>query len=132
MIQTPQGKKAGVILCSSSSAHGAIRVAYDFTSTPEEAVTKTALLLRNLLKNVDKMEVSEPPTLQQLLQGEATPPDLMSTFFIVLYCGPNVEKHSPAIKRRANSSSQDALFIVNNGRIKPPKHITLGMAIKSN
>ena len=47
VMQTPHGKKARVIMCSLSSADDAICIAYDFTSTLEGAVTKTALLLRN-------------------------------------------------------------------------------------
>ena len=35
------------------------------------------------------------------------------------------------MERCAISTSQDALFVVRNGRVKPPKQIILGMAIKS-
>ena len=52
-------------------------------------------------------------------------------FFKVLYTGNISDQCGKQIKRRIDSTSQDALFVVQRGRAKPAKHVTLGMAIRS-
>ena len=129
-IHSPKGKKSGVILYSANLAAEAIRVAYDYMSTEEGHFTKTAILLRKKLKGVDKVEVSGYPSAKEVAKGDASP-KIVKIFFEVLHGVPNPEKYSDKVDRYAESTSQDALFLVNGGHIKPEKHISLGIAIKS-
>lgn len=71
------------------------------------------------------------PKVESFAEGEASPPSIVENFFTVLYGGPDLDKHSLKVKRAANSSSQDALFLAQGGLVKPAKHILLGCAIKS-
>ena len=68
--------------------------------------------LRKKIKEVTKKEFSDPLTCTRVKDGEALPLDLVRTFFRILYGGPNQDKHDDSVQRRAESSSQDALFIV--------------------
>ena len=80
-VQSPRGKKLGVILYGSDSADEAVRIAYDFSSTPEGTVTKAALLLRQLVKKIPDTEFPDQPTVQDLQRNAPSPPELLSTFF---------------------------------------------------
>uniref|UniRef100_UPI00358DFCB3 uncharacterized protein isoform X1 n=2 Tax=Myxine glutinosa TaxID=7769 RepID=UPI00358DFCB3 len=130
-FDTPTSKKAGVVVYSAETAEEPVRIAFDLKSTPEGAITQTALLLRKALKGVQKTKLPDPLSANGLIRGEAVPPDLVTTFFKVLYGGPNLSNHSLEVKQHADSSSQDALFIVRKGQVKPQKHLALGMSIKS-
>lgn len=94
-------------------------------------IRNAALELRKAIKDVKRDPLADPPTLQNLHSGEASPPDLLLSFYRVLYGGPNSKLYSTKLERCASSSSQDALYIVQNGHVKPRKQIILGMAIKS-
>ena len=130
-IQSPLGKKLGNIIHNAETTDEAIRVVYDYTSTDERTIAKAALLLRNQLLQVEKVDLPECPTLDDLRNGDSSPPKLVVYFFNILYGGLKSEPYTESVKRRANSSSQDALFIVQQGRAKPAKHVALGMSVKS-
>ena len=130
-IHSPKGKKSGVILYSAALTAEAIRGAYDFMSTEEGFLTRAALFLRKKLKGVGKVDVSEYPSAEEVAREDASSPKIVKTFFEVLYGGPNPEKYSVKVDRHAESTSQDVLFLVSGGHIKPEKHIPLGIAIKS-
>lgn len=104
---------------------------YDSKSSPEGQITRAALILRQALKKVEKQPLSDPLTIGSLKKGEGTPPDLVWTFFGVLLGGPEPRMHSESVKRRADSMSQDALFVVKNGVLKPAKHIATAMSLKA-
>ena len=129
-IRTPLGKKLGNIVYNAETADNAVRVAYDYTSTDERVVTKAALILRSQLLAVEKAELPVNPGLDDMRKGNASPPKLVSDFFKVLYGGLS-GCTSEEVQRRAQSTSQDALFIVRRGRAKPEKHVTLGTTVKS-
>ena len=129
--QCPVGKKSGVILYSADMADDAVRVVYDFAATPEGTVTKAALILRQLIKNVPNTEFPDSPTLNDLHSCAAIPPELLSTFFSVLYGGPNPDRHTERVRRCSESTSLDALFVVVRENVKPKKHVALGIAVKS-
>ena len=100
-------------------------------SSPEGQVTQAALLLQEALEKVVKIPLSDPLTIDSMKKGEGTPPDLVKTLFGVLLGGPDSHMHSESIKCRADSMSQDALFIVTHGVLKPAKHILTAMSLKS-
>ena len=39
--------------------------------------------------------------------------------------------HNDRVKRCTESSSQDALFVIKRGHVKPQKHVAVGIAVKS-
>ena len=108
-IQSPLGKKSGVMVYSSSISDNAVRVAYDYTTSDECPLTKAALLLRTLVKSIKKVN-ADNVNFDSLVNGEASPPELLDLFFKILYGGPNVDKHTSKVKRVASSSSQDVFL----------------------
>lgn len=130
-VHSPVDKKSGVIIYNSNMAHDAVRTAYDYVATPERTITQTALLLRKLVQEAEKTSFSsDGATFDQVKEGDASPPELLLTFFNILYGGPNEKRHTARTQRWAESSSQDALFAIRKGHVKPKKHIALGMAVK--
>ena len=69
--------------------------------------------------------------MKDIAQGEIQTPPLLQQFFRVLYGGLNKESQTEKFERRVSSSCQDALFITRCGKVKPSKHIALGIAVKS-
>ena len=52
--------------------------------------------------------------------------------FLCIFCGAeNPEKLSPHLERRIDSLLDDMVFIATHGKIKPGKHITMGLSVKS-
>lgn len=59
-------------------------------------------------------------------------PDKLDRFFKVLVGGKDIRRRDGLNCNRLSSSmAADAIFCVSNGTVKPSKHITLGMTIKS-
>ena len=79
---------------------------------------------------MDKTPFDAPLNINSLKRGEGKDPELVELFFQTLYGGLNAV-HSEKVTRRAASDSEDALFNVHNGQLKPKKHIILGMLVKS-
>lgn len=130
--QIPHGKKSGTVLYNSEIADDAVRIAYDYASDNEQLVTKAALLLRKQLLAVQRKGLPENPTLADLQEGEASPPDILVKFFTVLYSGQDSTQNcSDQVMRRVRSSCDDALFIVRRGQVKPAKQVALAVAMKS-
>ena len=104
---------------------------YDFTLSPEGQTTKAALQLRQALKAVTRDPLPDPLTVEAVNHGEGKPPELVKTFFRTLIGGPRIRQYSTSVMRRSDSLSQDALFLVKNGNLKPRKHILMGLSLKS-
>lgn len=128
-ISTPSAKKLGAIVHHSRLDYKAIKVVYDFQASEECQLLKAALLLRKHLKNVERNPCSDPLDLESLTRGEGEAPELVQSFFRTLFGGG--KKSSEATNRRAKSASEDALYIVRNGELKPKKHILLGTLVHS-
>ncbi|KAK3875465.1 hypothetical protein Pcinc_019677 [Petrolisthes cinctipes] len=87
--------------------------AFDYIHSPEAAIRKAALILRQEIKGVQKMPLPEYPTLQDLKAGEGSPPEILLMFFRVLYGGLSAVPCSPRVERYASSIIQDALFMTS-------------------
>lgn len=69
---------------------------------------------------------------QKLIQGECSVPSNLSDF-VASVIGSYFRKRqqSESFKRHVNSVSQDLIYMTHNGNLKTPKHICLGMTLKS-
>uniref|UniRef100_UPI00358E4ECA uncharacterized protein n=1 Tax=Myxine glutinosa TaxID=7769 RepID=UPI00358E4ECA len=131
-LLSPKAKKRGVIVCNSQLIDESVRVTFDYRDSAESAITKTALVLRKHLKEVKPVPTSNDQASSiGLDKGDASPPELVRTFFRILFGGLNLAKHSDEVLHRADSASQDALFMTTNGAIWPRKHIAMGIGVKS-
>uniref|UniRef100_UPI00358DF5D0 uncharacterized protein n=1 Tax=Myxine glutinosa TaxID=7769 RepID=UPI00358DF5D0 len=100
-----RARKAGAIVYPTGLGEHLIHTAYDYAASPEAVIHQAALLLRKAIKHAQITPLPEPPTLQNLYEGEVTVPDMLIDFFQVLYGGPNQNLYTPKLKRRALSSS---------------------------
>ena len=108
-----------------------IKAVYDYKSSPEGQITQAALMLRKALKDVQSKPLKAPLSVETLAKGEGDPPELVKLFFSILLGGPGYNHHSPSIRRRADSMSQDALFVVKGGKLRTANHILTSMSLKS-
>ena len=129
--QCPTGKKLGNILYNADIAADSVRVAFDYSDSEERLLNKAALLLRKQLLKAPKKVLPDNPTLDDVRDGDVTVPQPVKNFFKVFYTGNISGECGKRVHRRIDSSSQDAMFIVQRGRVKTAKHVTLGMALKS-
>ena len=130
-FHSPECRQQGVIVHSTAIEYSSIKAVYDIKKSPEGQVIRAALLLRQALMSVAKESLPDPLTLTSLTEGEGAPPEIVRTFFQHLLGGPNTSHYSETVKRRSDSLSQDALFSVQHGNLKPKKHILMGMSMKS-
>ena len=111
--------------------YDSINIVYDFTLSPEGQMTKATLQLKQALKVVTREPLPGPLTVEAVNHGEGEPPELVKTFFRTLIGGLKIGQYSDSVMHRSDSLSQDALFLVKNGNLKPRKHILMGLSLKS-
>ena len=85
-IHSPVDKKSGIVIYNSNMAYDTVRIAYDYVAIPERTIIQTPLLLRKLVHEVEKTTISsDDTTFDQVKEGDAFPPELLLTFFNILY-----------------------------------------------
>ncbi|CAG9822077.1 unnamed protein product [Phaedon cochleariae] len=98
----------------------------------QDVIARAAFLIRREILDMEKKELPDPLTADALIEGECSLPDNLSNFYKYLLSGGNSRrKKSDSFKRKTESLAQDVIDDVTNGGVKPSKHITLGMAVKS-
>ncbi|CAD6235330.1 GSCOCG00012411001-RA-CDS, partial [Cotesia congregata] len=105
----------------------------DFTRLEEDnLIDKVALTLRNAILKIEKSKLPLKIKTHDLITGECVILDKLNRFFKVLMGGKDIRRRdSLNCSRLSSSLTADSIFCVSNGTIKPSKHITLGMTIKS-
>ena len=68
------------------------------------------------------------PTLKNFQNGQVNPPDILIKSFEALHADSlrEVSDHN----RDTNSSDQDVMYAVSTGKLKPLKHLCLGLKMK--
>lgn len=88
--------------------------------------------LRNEVKNVESRKLPENLTVDDVLRGECEIPDKLFEFMCNLVQGPDIRrKISEDDNVKIKSLCSDIIYIITKGRIKPAKHLALGLAVKS-
>ena len=125
-------RKSGVILYDASVTAEAVRTAHDYAETPERTVIQAATILRKQVKELKKTSLisDNGVSFNTIKDGDVETPQILLTFFNVLFGGVNNQYHTDSTRRLADSASQDALFAIRKGRVIPKKHLALGMAVK--
>lgn len=91
-----------------------------------------ASILRNELTIINKSKLPDSLNSKRLIEGECLVPPTVSNFIASVIGGYRRQRRScNNFERHVNSLSEDMVYIVHNGNIKTPKHICLGMALKS-
>ncbi|CAH1099358.1 unnamed protein product [Psylliodes chrysocephalus] len=69
---------------------------------------------------------------EDLINVECSIPEKLERFYKVLTGGKDIRQRDGInCDRLTNSMASDAIFCINSGTVKPSKHITLGLTIKS-
>ncbi|CAH0562925.1 unnamed protein product [Brassicogethes aeneus] len=97
-----------------------------------DIIERAALILRQQILNMDPDRIPDEMTADDLIKGESTTPKAVHIFYKTLLSGASRRrKESSKCKRIVESLADNSIYAVSNGKIKPSKHITLGMALKS-
>lgn len=98
----------------------------------QDIVNEAARILRDEIKAINKKKLPDTITTNDLIEGECPEiPKLLNDFYVTLLSSSNYRRKKNNIcKRLSKSFSEDLIFSVSNGQIKPSKQITLGLAIK--
>ncbi|KAK6168761.1 hypothetical protein SNE40_019944 [Patella caerulea] len=124
--------KGNIIYNNTMNVEDAIKEAFSENRSIKAKIRDTAYILRKEILNVPKSTLSSKLTVQDIIQGEASVPDLVIDFFTHLLGGPDQRRGKTEKNvRKISSISQDAMYNVSCGQIKTSKHLTLGMAMKS-
>ena len=130
-------RKHGLVLFSSSTPkERALRMAGQCSTSEEFAVMEAARILRSSIIELMKgpSELPASLTIDNFQKGQAEPPRILIKFFETLLSSKqeaNSHNDAEETSRRASSLSQDALFCVSKGKIKPSKHLCMGLGMKS-
>lgn len=102
-------------------------------SFDNHSVYETAYYLRRLVKDKEKQseDLPERLTAEILSKGQCSSPDDLVTFFRVLYTGSLRDAPSDRVSRLIQSVCADVMFACTRGRLKPGKHLNMGLGIKS-
>ncbi|KAG5866440.1 hypothetical protein JTB14_015344 [Gonioctena quinquepunctata] len=98
----------------------------------QDILDRAVLILRSEIRDMERNPLPDKLTTKDLLTGECDSPKLLLDFYSKLICSSFRRKRNSNVTRLAESFSEDLIYAVSNGQIKPSKHINLGLALKSS
>ena len=122
--------------CKSSNKEGII-LHHSALST-DAAIKRTSSKGSSFLFEVTDIsypanDLSETVSAAGLSAQKSNTPQALLDFFYTLYTGSsNVSSTSDSVQRLIRSISNDVMFATTRGRIKPSKHISFGLGLKSS
>ncbi|GFV35002.1 hypothetical protein TNCV_4259421 [Trichonephila clavipes] len=97
-----------------------------------DLIDKVAFILRSTILKMDKTTLPAVMKMEDLINGKYTIPEKLDRFFKALTGSKDIRRRDGVnCHRLSNSLAFDAIFDVSNSTVKPSKHITLGMTVKS-
>lgn len=100
--------------------------------TEKEKVRNVAYEMRKLLLNVPRKKLPENLTAEAIIEGECEIPQQLLDFMSFLIKGPSKRRNdNDEDNVRIHSICDDIIYSIHKGRIKPGKHMKLGMTVKS-
>lgn len=96
-----------------------------------DTLNKAILILKSEIHNIERRPLPEKITVDSMIAGECSIPETILDFFSNLISSTKRRQRSSYRKRIAESLSEDLIFAATSGKIKPSKHITLGLTLKS-
>ena len=131
---------AGVLkTCKSSNKDGLIIHNHHLTAEAairranfdDNGIKEAAFYLRSFILSSKVETLAEPLTINSLKYGQGETPLALLQFFQVLYTGESAQPENKRVQRLVQSVSDDVIFATTRGRIKPGKHLCLGLGLKS-
>lgn len=91
-----------------------------------------AFALRSSVKSVTHKKLPRNVLTENVIEGECEIPDDLFGFISDLVCGPDPRRQNSSEDiLKIRSICSDLIFVINKGKIRPSKHLTLGLAVKS-
>lgn len=109
-------------------------VNHDLFSVIEKSdvLQNAALILRRTILDMKRTPLPENISTSDLLKGECSTPQILKDFYATILRGHRFKKNlTNECERKSQSLAEDLIFNASHGRIKPAKHITLAMTLKS-
>lgn len=101
-------------------------------STEKNRCRDVAYELRNCITSQERMKLPDNLTPEDVILGECNIPEQLFNFVCDLVQGPDTRrKNSDDDLVKIKSVCSDLIYIVTKGRVKPSKHLTLGLSMKS-
>ncbi|KAJ8677787.1 hypothetical protein QAD02_013574 [Eretmocerus hayati] len=98
----------------------------------EDIVLQAALILRKKILSIEKKPLPDDLKTSSLIAGECDIPKILDDFLKTMLSGGHSRRlRNKMCRRQVDSISQDLIYAVSNARIKPSKHIVLGITLKS-
>lgn len=89
----------------------------------KEVLLHAALILRQEIQNVKQTKLPDQLNSADLIKEECVIPEILMDFYLHLLSGPNHRRRrGDNGNRQAKYFSEDIIYAVSNGRIKPSKH----------
>ena len=131
-IEKGNTRKGIIVFSASLSINDALLKQNDSLTNTKTQIRDVAFALRDAIKNLEKRPLSQNIKLEDLQKGEVDVHEIVDLFIKSVICGPDtVDCDTPAKRRRIKSISEDLVFAVTSGRMKPRKYVMLGIAMKS-
>ena len=132
IIQKGKTRRGNLIFSRNISHEEALRKEHLLKTKLLKKMREVALALRAAIGDANYTPLSSTITLDNIMSGEIEIPEEVLIFFTILISGPGSRNSESATKvRRVRSISEDVVFAISSGRKKPPKHLKLGLALKS-
>lgn len=88
--------------------------------------------LRNCITSLESTKLRDKLTPDDVILGECNIPELLFNFVCDLVQGPDTRRQNSSDDlMKIKSVCSDLIYIISKGRVKPSKHLTLGLAMKS-
>lgn len=124
-------KRGNVVFSAELDLEIAVRQVFNNNDTVQK-LKDVAYLLRREIFNAPKQLLPDEVTVDDINAGEVSVPENVKSFFKFLIRGPDSRVvESEKTERRIDSISQDAVYMVSKGLMKPRKHLQLAMSLKS-
>ena len=94
---------------------------------------EAAIVIRSEILNMisAKGKTKFPLSVEDLKKDEIQPPEILSTFFRTLFTGTEKVSDNERNERLVKSIVDDVVYVTSRGHLKPSKHMSLGLGIKS-
>lgn len=108
------------------------KVLTDFVESEENKVQNVAYNVRNSINAIKPNKLPAKITVDDIIKGECEVPEKLFNFMCDLIQGPDYRRrNSDDDLVKIKSICQDIIYCTTKGRIKPSKHLMLGLAVKS-
>lgn len=98
----------------------------------QERINIVAYEMRRSIMSIEKKKLLEKLTPDSIIEGECTVPQLLTDFITCLIKGPDKrrsDKNEDNIRIKA--ICEDIIYSAHKGRVKPAKHMKLGLTVKT-